>query len=127
MTKLKQILDDLAKGYITLLPYSAIVTVGIILALGVAIFGYWLFSQSDSEVEKEATNANVNATISNVQSNVQERVVEHAEESVEQTEKTSQKARKEREKAKETNTSNTSYEAANSERCKTFPDSPDCR
>jgi flagellar basal body-associated protein FliL len=127
MTKLKQILDDLAKGYITLLPYSAIVTVGIILALGVAIFGYWLFSQSDSEVEKEATNANVNATISNVQSNVQERVVEHAEESVEQTEKTSQKARKEREKAKETNTSNTNYDEANRQRCLTYPDRAECR
>jgi predicted negative regulator of RcsB-dependent stress response len=127
MTRLKQILDDLAKGYITLLPYSAIVTIGIILALGIAIFGWWLFSQSDSELEKEASNANVNATISNTQTNVQERVVERAEESVESTEKTSADARKQREKAKQANTSNTNYDEANRQRCLTYPDRAECR
>ncbi len=123
MNKIKQILDDLVKAFITLMPYSLIV-VGMLVG---ALFLVWLFWQSDSKVEKEATNANVNSTIANVQTNVQERVVEEAGESVKQAEKTSREALKEREKAKETNVSNTNYSRANSERCATFPESAECR
>jgi uncharacterized membrane protein len=109
--------------YISLFPWSVGLTLVLIISVTIGIST----CQTTSKLEQKADEANTNATISNTQTNVQERVVEQAEESVEQTEKTSEKARKEREKAKQTNTTNTSYEAANSERCKTFPDSPDCR
>jgi hypothetical protein len=118
---IKQIIDT----YIT--PYRILFIIGGLFLAIIILFNVYLFWQSDSKVEKEATNANVNSTIANVQSNVQEHVVERATESVESAEKASQKARKQRETAKQTNTANTNYETANKERCLTFPESEECR
>jgi hypothetical protein len=118
---LKTIIDT----YIT--PYKILFIIGGLFLAIIVLFNVYLFWQSDSKVEKEATNANVNSTIANVQSNVQEQVVKEATESVESAEKASQKARKQRETAKQTNTTNTNYSTANKERCLTFPDSRDCQ
>jgi hypothetical protein len=120
---MKKYLDRFVAGYISMLPYSLIAT-GVVVGI---IFFWWLFSSSKSETETKAIEANTNAVIANVQSNVQERVVVQAAESVESTEKTSQGARKQREKAKQANVSNSSYAEANAERCKTFPESSECK
>ena len=108
-------------------PYKVLFIAGGIIVGIIILFNVYLFWQTDSKVEKEATNANVNSTIANVHSNVQEQVVEQATESVEQAEKTSQKARKQRETAKQTSTTNTNYTVANKERCATFPESKECQ
>jgi outer membrane protein assembly factor BamD (BamD/ComL family) len=134
MTRLKQILDDLAKGYITLLPYSAIVTIGLVLAIGIAIFGWWLFSQSDSEVEKEASNSAIESILSESNSNITDQNAANkqaesnrARDNATDAGKVSQNAQDDAEKAHHADSSKGKDRDAQERFCKRFPNDSTCR
>lgn len=127
MSKAKEILDAITKTYVGLMPYSLVVTLAVAAGIILAIFLWYLFSDSVSPNENAAMEANSNTIVANTSTNVQQQEVEHLEESVEQAEKSRQNAQKQRDKAKNTNTANSSYAEANRERCLTFPNSPECK
>lgn len=121
--------DKLKKAFWTFVSVAVAywpITLGIVAAIALGIFLYSMFSTSESENEKQASNSQVEAVGKQAEVKITEGEVNRQKPAAEAAEKDSASKKKKADAARNSNVKGTSVETANKERCRAYPGDGGC-